>query len=237
MKKDSIKTKALSLRQQGESINSIAKKLSISKSTASVWCRDIALSETQQKTLSEKSNSRAIYALLRASEKKRSERIIATEREIRIGKQDVGRLSTRDIFMVGLGLYWGEGYKKGSQELGFTNSDPALILFYIQWLSRVYGIKHESLILRVSINNQHTSRLDEVMQYWSSLTHIPLSQFTKISLIKTASKKVYSNNVPHYGTLRIKVRKGTSLRRRILGSIEALYVTPPQIRGRRVRSA
>ena len=76
MKKDSIKAKALVLRQQGESINSIAKKLSISKSTASVWCRDIALSETQQKILSEKSNRRAISALLHASEKKRSERII-----------------------------------------------------------------------------------------------------------------------------------------------------------------
>ncbi len=138
MKKDTTKTKAFNLRRQGESINSIAKKLSISKSTASVWCRDVVLSETQLKVLSEKSNTRAISALLHASEKKRSERIIATEKEIRIGKQNVGRLSTRDIFMVGLGLYWGEGYKKGSQELGFTNSDPALILFYIQWLNRIY---------------------------------------------------------------------------------------------------
>lgn len=237
MKKDSIKTKAFALRRQGESINTIAKKLSISKSTASVWCRDITLSDSQLKALSEKSNSRAISGLLHASEKKRSERIIATEREIHKGKKDVGRLSTRDIFMVGLGLYWGEGYKKGSQELGFTNSDPELILFYMQWLNRIYNIKPDFLILRVSINMQHKERIEDVEQYWSNLTQIPLSQFTKSSLIKTTSKRVYANNVPHYRTLRIKVRKGTALRRRILGSIEGLYVTPPQIRGRRARSA
>ena len=222
MKKDSIKTKALVLRQQGESINTIAKKLSISKSTASVWCRDIALSETQIKILSEKSNNRAISALLHASERKRNERIIATEKEMRIGKRDVGKLSKRDIFMVGLGLYWGEGYKKGSQELGFTNSDPALILFYVEWLNRIFSIESNSLILRVSINFQHKERIKEVVEYWSSLTQIPLSQFTKSSLIKTISKKVHTNNIPHYGTLRIKVRKGTALRRRILGSIQAL---------------
>ncbi len=237
MKKDSIKTKALTLRQQGESINNIAKKLSISKSTASVWCRDITLSETQQRTLSERSNHQAISALLRASEKKRSERIIATEKEMHTGKQDVGRLSTRDIFMVGLGLYWGEGYKKGSQELGFTNSDPLLILFYTEWLNRIYSIGPDSLILRVSINMQHKERIGEVEQYWSSLTQIPLSQFTKSSLIKTLSKRVYSNNTHHFGTLRIKVRRGTALRRRILGSIEALCITPHQTRGRRARSA
>ena len=139
-----------------------------------------------------------------------------------IGKRDVGKLSKRDIHMVGLGLYWGEGYKKGSQELGFTNSDPALILFYVEWLNRIYNIEPDSLILRVSINMQHKERIKEVVEYWSSLTQIPLSQFTKSSLIKTTSKKVYANTAPHYGTLRIKVRKGTALRRRILGSIRAL---------------
>jgi hypothetical protein len=123
--------------------------------------------------------------------------------------------------MVGLGLYWGEGYKKGSQEMGFTNSDPDMIRFYIDWLHASYGIRRSNLILRVSINNQHTFRVTEVEEYWSKVCNIPRNQFTKMSLIKVQSKK-HILTTDHYGTLRIKVRKGTQLRRRVLGSITAI---------------
>lgn len=224
MTKYNEKAKAIVYRKNGKSINEIAKLLSISKSTASIWCRDIAMSDSQLKTLSERTNHRAVHALLLASERKRALRTKTIKIMSELGKKDVGHLSSRDIFMIGLGLYWGEGYKKGSQELGFTNSDLSIITFYINWLKRIYEIPTQSLILRVSINAQHSHRINKVLRYWSNETSIPLSQFTKTSLIKTASKKNYSNLEDHYGTLRIKVRKGTNLRRKILGSISALQI-------------
>ncbi len=134
----------------------------------------------------------------------------------------VGKLSRRDLFIAGLALYWGEGYKGLSQELGFTNSDPVMIRFFIEWLWRVYKVSPDKLILRVSINGSHLSRVVEVERYWSRLTRVPLNQFTKTSLIKTAHKRVYGNESVHYGTLRVKVRSGTDLRRQILGSIQKL---------------
>ena len=109
---------------------------------------------------------------------------------------------------------------EGMKEVGFTNSDPAMILFFIRWLSKCYGITQDRLILRVSINILHINRVKEVERYWSRLTGVPLSQFTKISLIKSISKKRYANESVHYGTLRVKVRRGTDLRRKILGSVE-----------------
>jgi len=66
---------------------------------------------------------------MRYSESLRQQRIAATKISTQKGKDDLGSLSDRDIYCIGLGLYWGEGYKQGSQEFGFTNNDPQMILF------------------------------------------------------------------------------------------------------------
>lgn len=213
---------AVIMRKNGISISAIAKKLCVSKSTASVWCQDVSLTLQQIEEIGRLSKHHATVGLLKASEKQRMTRLNNIEIATREGKASVGKLSKRDIYMIGLGLYWGEGYKKGSQELGFTNSDPAMILFYIKWLHEVFRIEKENLILRVSINSLHTYRVHEVEKYWSKLINIPKTQFTKTSLIKVSSKKVYKNIETHFGTLRIKVRRGTDLRRKILGAISAL---------------
>ncbi len=119
-------------------------------------------------------------------------------------------------------MYWGEGYKKGNQEFGFTNSDPKMITFYIKWLRMVFAVTAKDLVLRVSINDLHRNRIDEVQDFWVRSTGISISQFTAPSLIKTKSLKNYSNHGDHYGTLRVKVRRGTRMRRQILGAIESI---------------
>lgn len=222
MAKQREKEVALSLRRQGKSVGEIATRLKVSKSTVSLWCRNISLSPAQIRTLAKKSRHHAVEALLLSAEKQRLQREINTRELTNLGVKDVGKISKRDLFMVGLGLYWGEGYKQGSQELGFTNSNPLIIKFYTKWLGEIYNIPKTSLILRVSINDSHKHRIDEVQRYWSMLLGIPLSQFTKPSLIKTIPKKIYSNTHQHFGTLRVKARRGTNMRRRILGSISSL---------------
>lgn len=134
----------------------------------------------------------------------------------------VGKMSNRDVLLTGLGLYWGEGYKKGSQEFGFTNSDLGMLQFYLYWLKVCFRVKKKDLILRVSINEAHKSRVKDVESYWSTNLGISLVQFTKISLIKSVSKRVYSNQSEHYGTLRVKVRRGARLHRTVLGAIKHL---------------
>ncbi len=225
MAKSNIKIKAIALRKDGHSITEIAKQFSVSKSTVSLWCKNISLTEKQIRKIAEMSQHHATFALLKAAEAQRKKRVADIARSSAEGRALVGSLSKRDIFMVGLGLYWGEGYKKGSQELGFTNSDPAMVIFYIRWLTFIYNIAPSQLILRVSINSFHSKRVAEVVSFWSKLTGIPHGQFTKTSLIKTTLHKKYlPQESVHYGTLRIKVRNGTSLRRQILGSIEALHL-------------
>lgn len=210
------------LRREGKSIRDISKSLGISKSTVSYWCRDIRLTSAQIKKLAEDQRTTSAGALMRASEKKRLQRIRATAEEKERGSKDIGKISRRDLFMIGLALYWGEGYKKGNDELGFTNSDPGIVRGFIRWLAEIYAIRKTDLILRLSINQQHRHRISSVRKYWATVTGVPESQFSKASLIKTASKKRYVNEEQHFGTLRIKVRRATNLRRRILGSIEEI---------------
>ncbi len=216
--------KACVLRKSGYSISRIAKTLSVSKSTASCWCRDISLTNSQMEKIAEESKHHATKSLLIAAEKQRTARKNNILLSAKKGRLTIGTLSKRDIYMIGLGLYWGEGYKNGSQEFGFTNSDPLMITFYIKWLHTQFNISLADLILRVSINEVHKERGDEIELYWSKLTNIPISQFTKTSYIKTKSKKVYpdTKEKPHHGTLRIKVRRGTTLRREVLGAISVL---------------
>lgn len=213
--------KAIELRKRGNSISEIAQKLNVSKSTASHWCKEISLTDKQLVQIAQRSAHNSTLGLLKAAELKRRTRVQATIEAQILGKNDVGKLTKRDVCMVGLGLYWGEGYKKGSQEMGFTNSDPSMICFYIKWLHTCYGIESKDLILRVSINSQHSGRVKVVEEHWAKICEVPLKQFTKTSLIKVHSKKHY-NLSEHFGTLRIKIRRGTQLRRRVLGSISAL---------------
>lgn len=213
---------AQALRQRGNSISDIAKKLSVSKSTVSYWCRDISLTDRQMRALAAKKEEGGRIGRLRAAEKKRLVRIKAVAIETEKGRRDINHLTERDFFMLGLGLYWGEGYKSGNEECGFTNSNPDIIRAFISWMNRAYDIPPSNLIARVSVNATHRDRIKTIENYWSKITNIPLSQFTKTSLIKAHTSKIYSNRDNHFGTLRIKVRRGTSLRRRILGSISAI---------------
>lgn len=217
------KERARELRKiNGLSIKDISDKLKASKSTVSYWCRDILLSKLQIRRLLNKQRRLSIKGSLEYSEKIRRLRFEREEKNKKIGSNDVGKFTKRDLFMLGIALYWAEGYKKGNTEVGFTNSDPGMISIVIEWFEVIYGVKKEDLIFRVSINEIHKAREKKIVKFWSNYVDVPISQFTKMSFIKSVSKKVYSNSNNYFGVLRVKVRRGVNLRSRILGAIEFL---------------
>lgn len=217
------KEEVIHLRHKGESVRDIAHKIGVSKSTVSMWCRDISLSSEQIRCLQERQKRASARVLFEIAERNRARRVKKEKVLKREGWRRVGSMSIRDLFVAGLALYWGEGYKReyrGGVE--FSNSDPAMILFFIDWLRELYNVSVEQLTLRVGINHIHRNREKVVLQYWSKVTSVPLSQFTKTSFIRSDLKKIYKNHNEHFGTLRVKVQKSTDLKRRILGSIGAL---------------
>ncbi|MBM3261462.1 hypothetical protein FJY93_03515 [Candidatus Kaiserbacteria bacterium] len=222
MAQDELRMRVRQLRKQGTSIKSIAKILDASTSTVSYWCRDIKLSESQIRKLAKNMERGGMIGRLRAAEKKRAQRLLAIQKETSRGKKDISILTKRDMFIVGLALYWGEGYKNGNDECGLTNTDPIIIKAFIHWLFTMYGVTKDDLILRVTINDTHRARAHIIETYWSQQTSIPLSQFTQTSFIRSTSIRVFENPNGYVGTLRVKVRRSTALRRRILGSISEI---------------
>src|SRR3989339_696178 len=129
-----IKEEAKRMRQNGISLGDISRKLNITKSTLSFWCKDMILSESAIRKIKAKGKLKSVRGLLRYSELKRKNRIERNITQKQEGATLLGVLSDRDVLMVGLGLYWGEGYKYENGELGFTNSNPYMIRFYFKWL-------------------------------------------------------------------------------------------------------
>lgn len=215
-----VKEIAMKMRKEGTSFGDISKRLKINKSTLSFWFKNIILSESAIKKIKTKSASKSVQALLRYSESRRQERLQRNVLQKREGVAVLGDLSERDILLAGLGLYWGEGYKYENGELGFTNSNPLVIRFYFKWL-KLWNVEKDSLIFRLTINEFFRKEEINIKRFWINFLEIQEGQFSKTTYIKTSLKKASMKNIENYkGILRVKVRRGTALRNRILGAID-----------------
>ncbi len=218
------KVLAQELRRKGYSIGEIAQKLGMHKSgSISKWCCDIFLSSEQIERLAEKQKSGSYKGRMKFLEGLRKTRIEEVARLRKEGLTEIGKLNKRDLLIGGIAMYWSEGYTySGGEQVGFTNSDPKMILYMLKWFKEICQVPDNRFSLQVKINKVHKDRVQKVESYWSQLIGISLNQFNKTVLIKTKSKKIYPNHDNYYGTLRITIRQGTQLRRKIHGWIEGL---------------
>lgn len=222
MAKPLLRIKARNLREKkGLSIKEIESLLGASRGTVSLWCRDIRLTPEQIKRLEEKEKSGRVRGQIKASEKHRKNRLKKVAKIHKKANKDIGKLSRREVRMIGAALYWAEGSKK-ERSLSFANSDPEMIKFYIFWLTRICEVSPNRIKCSVGINQVHQKREKEVKKYWSTVTGIPIAQFNKTSFKKVNNKKSYRNFKRHYGTLSVRVLKGTDLYYLTLGWIKAL---------------
>ena len=226
MAKFKQKIKAILLRKKGEGIGDIAREIKVSKSIASKWCRDIVLTPKQIDILHKKmmvGSYKGRMMFLEKVRKARKEEMMALAKE---GIREIGNISRRDLLIGGAALYWAEGTKSlNAEQSSFSNSNPRMIIWIMKWFEKIFGVTKERFIIQVRINKLHKKRIKEVEQYWSNVTGLPLNQFTKTILINSIAKKVYSDN-NHYGTVRVSIRKGTQIRRKIIGFIEGLSKMP-----------
>ncbi len=215
-----VKETAKKMRKSGMSLGDISKKLNVTKSTLSFWCKDMILTESAIKKIKTQGKLESVRGLLRFSELKRKERIERNILQRQEGIKALGTLSDRDILMVGFGLYWGEGYKYENGEFGFTNSNPYMIRFYFKWLG-LWNVEKDSLIFRLTLNEFFRKEENNIKSFWINFLGITKEQFSKTTYIQTNLKKASLKNIEKYkGILRVKVRKGTTLRNKILGAIE-----------------
>ena len=137
----------------------------------------------------------------------------------------INSVRKKELKAIGSMLYWGEGYKYENGELGFTNSSPNIIRFYFKWL-KLWNVDKNSLIFRLTLNEFFGKEEKKILSFWIDFLDVKKEQFSKTTFIQTNLKKASIKNVEKYrGILRVKVRKGTALRNKILGAIEHISNT------------
>jgi len=215
---------AIKLRKKGLSYREIKKEVSVSKSTLSIWCRDVSLSVEQMEQLLKRKLEGSEKGRLIGAKINQEKRIQEIKSLMLKGKKEVGKLSKRDRFLIGIALYAGEGTKANNQTV-FSNSDPKLIKFMISWFREFTGISDDKIKGRLWIHERNRDEL-KAREFWSELCNIPLEHFHKsyIAENKVFSKKI-RKKVHEYGVFGI-VFSNTKIHRKLMGWIAGIAPEP-----------
>ncbi|MET7288581.1 hypothetical protein [Streptomyces sp. NPDC005573] len=223
--KDDLRQKARELRLQGRTYDQIQVALGCSKSSISLWVRDLPKPERRRSTKEASAIARRGWeAKLRIRDEERSRTKEAAARGI-------GNISDRELFLVGVGLYWSEGSKDKPyarrEKVTFVNSDPGMIKVFLAWL-HLLGVERERLRFTVMIHE--TADVAGAERYWSDLVDAGRHAFGKTTLKRHNPRTVRKNTGDGYrGCLAVKVLKGADLYRRIEGAwygiVEAVRTT------------
>ena len=211
-KKTKEKLEAIRLREQGMSLSDIVRILGVSKSSASLWTRDIKLDSEQKHELWKRLGDHREVA-----NKERSRRT----RESRSKAQEEGSSMAKDCnerFWFGCSLYWAEG-SKNQNTVQFTNSDADMIRFFVSFLMEFFDVPAEKITMAASIHLNNGVPLSEIKKYWEGITGLPSSCWRKCTVVKKESNK--RKNVLLYGTLRLVVNS-TLVKQKIYGAIQEM---------------
>lgn len=227
MRKDQNIAKRLRLR--GKSYTEINRLLGIPKSTLAGWFSNYTISPQAQARINRRARQGSIQELIRRNKNQTNiarERAAATRQRAAL---DVGRLTRRDVFIIGVALYWAEGYKRPTVRHGrevtnhavsLTNSDPQLVKIFIRFLRECCAVPDDKIIadLRIFPHQQGAT----VQRYWQRQIGLPLRNFRQIYTVVSISSrgKRPFNRLP-FGVIQIRVAN-TPLFHTIMGYIEGI---------------
>ena len=98
---------AIQLRKEGKTYNEIMDIIPIAKSTLSEWLKSVHLAKPQVQCITKL----RIEARLRGAESKRKIRLAEVTSLLEGGIQKVGTISKRELWLIGVALYWADGNK------------------------------------------------------------------------------------------------------------------------------
>ncbi|MFF3122750.1 hypothetical protein ACFVRD_10345 [Streptomyces sp. NPDC057908] len=212
--KDDLRDKARELRLQGMTYDQIQVELGCSKSSISLWVRD----------LPKPVRSRSAAEQARLAGRMRWDHELAVRDAERqqtkaAAKGEVGAMTDRELFLAGVALYWAEGAKdkpySRREAVTFINSDPDVIEVYLAWLD-LLGVERECLHYRVMIHE--SADVEAAERYWAELVRIDIPALQKTTLKKHNPKTVRKNVGDNYrGCLVVRVSQSAELYRRIEG--------------------
>ncbi|MEU6232993.1 hypothetical protein [Kitasatospora sp. NPDC047058] len=199
------------LRREGRTYDEIQAELGVSKSSISLWVRDLPAPRPSRERMRKAAETR--WGPVR---KRREEERQATKAAARA---EIGPMSDRELFLLGVGFYWAEGTKDKPydrrEHVQFVNSDPDVVALFLNWLA-LLGVCRSRWRLRVMIHE--TADAVAARRYWSDKTGVPPEDFQRTTLKRHSAKTARKNTGEGYhGCLVVTVLGSADLYRRIEG--------------------
>jgi len=204
---------ARELRAQGWSVKEIERHLGVSRSSVSLWVRDVELGPAERKRLIARARLGPIVA---------GERKATQARKNRAEHQAEGRrlVRLRDAsYAAGCMLYWAEGAKERNS-VKIVNSDPELLRTLATFLRQHFAVPDDSMLIRCNLFADHLARQHEIERFWLATLGLPPSSLRR-SMVNVYSKyslKKRTGKLP-YGTCELRVHS-TRIVQTIYGSIQ-----------------
>ncbi|MDF3293794.1 helix-turn-helix domain-containing protein [Streptomyces silvisoli] len=209
--KHELRARAGELRLAGKTYDEIVAELGVSRSSVSLWVRDLPKPQPSPE------RTRRMRKAGWESYHRRQELLRGQVKAA--ATAEVGPMTDRELFLVGVGLYWAEGEKDKPHQLRervtFVNSDPDVIRVYLAWLS-LLGVEAERLRFRVMIHESADVAAAE--RYWADLAGVGVASLDKTTLKRHNPKTVRKNVGEGYrGCFVIRVLRSADLYRRVEG--------------------
>ena len=183
MAKPETKRRAIALRTQGYSLSEISRQLDVSQSTASLWLKGVDLSEKARKRISDLS-VRGREKSTRTNRGKRKAEDIEIAEKVESYFSKHLRIDSKIACAL---LYWGEGTKcSGNTSVSFMNADPEMIRYFLRVFRDSFSLDEKRFRALVHLHEYHDK--DKQLEFWSTLTNIPIDQFNRSYLKKNTGR-------------------------------------------------
>jgi len=220
------KKQAIALRKEGETYSEILAKIPVAKSTISLWLQEVYLARKQKQRLTAKK----IAARLSGGLARKNQRMKLVQDITNVSRKEIGKISDRELWLIGIALYWAEGSKSKeynpSMGIVFTNSDYQMIQIFLRWLKVCCGVKDNELGYEIYIHESCREKIQQVIGFWSSKLNIQENSLQKIRYKKNKINTKRKNVGDLYnGCLRVTVVASSTLNRRVVGWIDGIMGT------------
>jgi hypothetical protein len=198
------------MRARGTTLLDIADVLGVSKSSVSLWVRDVEFTPSPRRYGAHRRPHPAHEAKLGEIESCNVE-----------GVERLGVVSEEAFLVGGVALYAGEGGKTDGDVL-FANTDERMVRMFCAWLRRYFDIDEARLRVRVYLHEGLD--LHAAQAHWALVTRIPLEQFR--SAYRAVADPSIRRAKHEFGCVQVSYACSRT-HRRIMGLVRALLSSGP----------
>ena len=187
--KTKLRLKAVALREKGYSINELKGILNVSKSTISLWVRNVELSKVAKEKLESKYTKAQLLSQKAIQEKTKNKNEVANL--FARGVLQKSKVTQEIKILICAMIWWCEGNKGTRNAVVFTNSDSDLVKSFLSFFRDSFQLDETKFRVLMHLHSYHNENNQK--KFWSKVTNIPQLQFNR-SYLKSSNGKYKKEN-------------------------------------------